>query len=80
MAKEKPFEAKIDAFYKKNTIDMMMFGWVMAITKILPAVRQKQAICMFLEYMGLSEDDYPLRSAEQTIRRIKQNYLWRTKK
>jgi len=80
MPKEKPFENKIESLYKKSSIDLMMFAWVSAITKILPAVRQVKAIEMFQEWMGLSEDDYPAECAKVTYSRIKQDFNWRTKK
>lgn len=79
MAKEKPYEKKINAFYKKNSIDLMMFSWVTAVTKILPAVTRSQAIDMFMAWIELSEDDYPMNSAKITYSRIKQNFIWRKK-
>ena len=80
MPKEKPFESRIETLYKKNGVDLMMFAWVTAITKILPAVSQVKAIEMFQEWLGLSEDDYPAESAKVTYSRIKQDFIWRTKK
>ena len=80
MPKEKPFEKKIDAFYKKNSIDIMMFGWVASITEVLPAVSITQAIEMFKKWVELSDDDYPTSSAKIIYSRIKQNFNWRTKK
>jgi len=80
MSKEKPFEHKIAAFYKKCSIDMMMFGCVMGITEVLPAVNIDRAIEIFKKWMDLSEDDYPTNSARITYSRIKQDFIWRTKK
>lgn len=80
MPKEKPFEKKIDAFYKKNCIDIMMFGWVTSITEVLPAVDITHAIEMFKKWVELSDDDYPTSSAKIIYSRIKQNFNWRTKK
>lgn len=111
MSKQKPFEANIDGFYKKCSIDMALFGWVEGwiggyesgwvegITKILPAVTEQQAredlrrklqtknitvsekkaIEKFLDYMKLSEDDYPITSAQSIYSRIKNDFLWKTK-
>jgi len=79
MSKEKPFEGKISNLYKKNSIDSMMFGWVSGISEVLPAVSVNQAIEMFKEWIGLSEDDYPTNSARITYSRIKQDFIWRKK-
>lgn len=76
MPKEKPYEGRIDNFYKKKTIDIMMFSWVNCLGRNLPAVSQTKAIENFLAYMGLSEDDYPLDSAKVIYSQIKQDFLW----
>jgi hypothetical protein len=80
MSKEKPFEGKISSFYKKNCIDVMMFGWVAGTTEVLPAVSVNQAIEMFKKWVDLSEDDYPTNSAKITYSRIKQDFIWRKEK
>lgn len=76
MPKEKPYEGRIENFYKKKTIDIMMFAWVSCLEKNLPAVSQTKAIENFLAYMGLSEDDYPFDSAKVIYSQIKQDFLW----
>jgi hypothetical protein len=79
MSKEKPFENKIQAFYKKNAIDLVMFGYVLGMRRGLPAVNINKSIELFLDEFGLSEDDYPLRSAIVTYERILKDY-WTSKK
>jgi hypothetical protein len=76
MPKEKPYECRIENFYKKKTIDIMMFAWVSCLEKNLPAVSQAKAIENFLAYMRLSEDDYPFDSAKVIYSQIKQDFLW----
>ena len=74
MSKEKPFENKIPAFYKKNAIDIAMFGWVLGMRRGLPAVKTNKSIELFLHEFKLSEDDYPLRSALVTYERIQKEF------
>lgn len=87
MEKKQPFRDKVEFIYDKDielvykkTIDLMMFAWVTSITEVLPAVGQKQAIGKFLEWMELSEDEYPSASAKAAYLRMKNKFIWRTKK
>ncbi len=82
MSKEKPFEGKIQAFYKKNAIDLAMFGFVEGIKWALPAMDRSthKCICGFLAKFGLTEDDYPIDSAMRTYTRISEDFLWLDKK
>ena len=75
MPKEKPFLIKIDAFYKKPIEDIFMLGYVLGLKRGLPAVSDKQAIMLWLEEMGLTEDDYSIRVAQQIYIDVKKTYL-----
>ena len=83
MLKEKLFENRIQAFYKKNAIDLMLFAYVKGSKHALPAMDKDSATnrCVesFLKEFDLSEDDYPLRSAIVTYERILKDY-WASKK
>ncbi len=74
MSKEKPFENKIPAFYKKNAIDIGMFFYVMGMRRGLPAVKTTKCVELFLNELKLGEDDYPLRSALVTYERIQKEF------
>ena len=77
MSKEKPFENRIPAFYKKNAIDLMLFAYVMGMRRGLPAVKIGKSIELFLNDFGLTEDDYPIESAIRTHTRITEDFLWK---
>lgn len=83
MSKEKPFENKIPAFYKKNAVDLMMFGFVRGVKHTLPSMDRDSATnrCVesFLKEFGLTEDDYPIESAMRTHTRITEDFLWKDK-
>jgi hypothetical protein len=78
VSKEKPFESKLSAFYKKTAIDLMMFGYVMGMRRGLPAVKIGKSVELFLDEFGLQED-YPLDSAIRTHTRITEDFLWKEK-
>jgi hypothetical protein len=79
VSKEKPFENKIPAFYKKNAIDLILFGYVIGMRRGLPAVKISKSIELFLDDFGLQED-YPMDSAIRTHTRVTEDFLWLDKK
>jgi hypothetical protein len=80
MSKEKPFENRIPAFYKKNAIDMALFGYVKGMRRGLPTVKINKSIRLFLDDFGLNEDEYPEDSAVRAYTRIAEDFLWLDKK
>lgn len=79
MSKEKPFENKILAFYKKNAIDLVMFGYVTGCQDTLPSLKTNRCVERFLKKFDLNEDDYSIESALRTYTRILKDY-WTSKK
>jgi hypothetical protein len=75
MSKEKPFENRIPAFYKKNAVDLMLFAYVCGMRRALPAVKTNKCVELYLNEFELSEDDYPLRSAIVTYERLLKDYF-----
>jgi len=65
----------LPAFYKKNAIDLVMFGYVKGMTDALPAVKICKAVERYLCEFGL-EEDYPADSAMRTYTRICEDFLW----
>lgn len=76
MSKTKPFEKRIPAFYRKSTIDLLMFDWINA-AKFYNKTTIEQAFDDFLEYYGIDQEDYSLDSAKINYNRIKTNFLWK---
>lgn len=75
MPKEKPFLVNIPAFYKKPIEDIFMLGYVLGLKRGLPAVSDKQAILLWIEEMGLTEDDYSITVAQNIYIEAKKTYL-----
>jgi len=79
MSKIKPFEKRIPAFYRKSTIDLLMFDWINA-AKFYNQVTIEKAFDDFLEFYGIDQEDYPLDSAKVCYNTIKTNFLWKEAK
>ena len=75
MPKTNAYEGKIPAFYRRKTIDMLMFAHVTALHERYD-VKLEDAIDDFLDLYGVDEDDYPIESARTTYNRIRNNFIW----
>jgi hypothetical protein len=75
MSREKPFENRLPALYKKTAVDLIMFGYVLGLRRGLPAVTIQKALNCFLNDFGL-EEDYHLESAKVSYFRITRDVLW----
>lgn len=75
MPRDKPYAKKIPVFYRKQTIDILLFAHVTALQQYqMPIV---DAIQNFRETYGLTEDDYPMESARVTFTNMRNAFLWR---
>ena len=70
MPKNKPIEKKIDPLYRASTIDVMMVVWVEALRSKVP-LSITSCIKDFYNYFNLSEDDYPLDTANVIYQRMR---------
>ena len=66
----KGYKLNIHKFYTFNTLDMVLFGYVLGVTQALPSVPINTAIAMWLERFNLCEDSYCHDAARQTYYRI----------
>lgn len=70
MPKCKNYMINIPRFYKWQTFDHLMFGYVEGLMKALPAMSVTDAILLFLKEYDLSEDEYCFENARGTYYRI----------
>lgn len=70
MPKCKNYSASVPRFYKFQTFDHVMFGYVQGLRKALPSMKIQEALLIFLNTFGLTEDDYCLDNARATYYRI----------
>jgi hypothetical protein len=75
MSKEKPFERKIPALYKKSAVDLLMFAYVCGFRRGRPGDNYKNMIECFLEDFELDEDDYSIECAIRTYQRLRKDYF-----
>ena len=80
MPKIKDYINKIPTFYRRQTIDLLMFSHVTAIREYTHDgkynVTIEEAILNFMLVYGIPYDDYPMDSAKTTYTRLQQNFLW----
>lgn len=70
MPKCKNYLVDIDKFYKFQTFDHLMFGYVQGLRKALPSMKVSQAIKLFLEAFAIEEDNYCFETARGQYYRI----------
>lgn len=63
------YEVNIPRFYRQNSIDLILFGWVKGMQTSLPAMETNKAIQLFLDHFKISEDDYCFESAHNSYYR-----------
>lgn len=80
MPKCKNYLLNIDRFYKFQTFDHIMFGYVQGLRKALPSMSVSDAIKQFLKSFDIQEDDYCYDAARQTYYRILGAIVERTDK
>lgn len=69
------YEKKIPEFYRRRTLEILLFAHVTALVEqcdmaLEPAIRN------FLDLYGIDEDDYPVKSALVLYNRIRNNFIW----
>lgn len=53
----------IPKIYKRNTTDLLLFGYVSGIKTAMPSMTVRDCIKLFQDEFNLTEDDYPLETA-----------------
>ena len=75
MPKTNEYEGRIPAFYRRKTIEILMFAHVTALHE-RNGVTLEEAIDDFLELYGIPEREYPVESALTTYNRIRNNFIF----
>lgn len=76
MPKNKGLYVNLPRLLKRQAVDLIMLGYVMGYRHVsaIPVLQIRKGIQLFMEDMGLSEDDYPLDSAIVTYYRMLKEY------
>lgn len=83
MPRNKKYENKIPAFYRKSALDLMLFTHATAVREFEGQsdngrykVSIEEAIQHFFDVYCISTDDFPMESALTTYVRMQQNFLY----
>lgn len=71
MPKEREYEKRIPALYRRKVMDVFMYGYVCGVRDHLPSVTIKAAIESFLSKHKIPEDDFNLETAVQAFYKIR---------
>jgi len=75
MAKANEIMKPVHRFYRKNQMDLLMFGFVTGIKRVLPSVSITQAIDLFQDHYQLTEPtDFNCDSARITYNRMRDEF------
>ena len=75
MPRNKEYENRIPAFYRKNTLDVMLFVHVTAMHE-RNKMELKDAINDFFSLYGIDEEEFPMGNALKVYHRVRVNFLW----
>ena len=75
MPRSKEYENRIPAFYRRQTIDIMLFVHVTAMHE-RNEMDLKDAIKDFFELYGIDEDEFPMGNALKVYHRIRVNFAY----
>lgn len=73
--RKKPFTSDICRIYKSQAEDLLLFAWVTGIQRVAPGAKIKSCILLFMEHFNLSEDQYPLDTAEVAYHTMKRKFF-----
>ena len=74
MPQKKKIVGKLIHIYEKQTIDLLLFAYVVALTTHLPGVTAKQAIFEFMKYFEITEEDISFETLQMQYQRIKSDF------
>jgi len=74
MPRDKKFYIDIPKMYRYDTIDKLMFGYIMGIQDGMPSLTLKRGMEMFMDKYNLDEDNYPMEQGLQTWYRMFESY------
>lgn len=73
MPKPKKIELSIPAFYRRQAIDILLFGHV---TALLPEKTIREAVYNFIETYSIDPADYDIDTALVVYNNMKQKFLY----
>jgi len=73
MPKFKACTKLVPKIYKRNYENIMLFSWVNAQKKIVPAVTIEQAIWSYFKFAGI--EDWDMESARVTYQQMQKEFL-----
>lgn len=75
MPKRTAIENQIPALYKRNALNLSLFGYIRGARAALHTISVPEAIGMFMEEYGLDDDDINRLSALNTYNRMQKELL-----
>ncbi len=75
MPRTNEYEGKIPMFYRRRTLELMMFTHVTLLHERYEFTLEA-ALDDFLEMYGIDEKEYPVESALTIYNRIRNNFVW----
>jgi hypothetical protein len=73
--RQKKIFVEVKPLYKKNALDLIMFGYVMGMLRVIPTMTALEGIKMFIEDNDLSEEEYPFESAKTAFYMMRAEYV-----
>lgn len=75
MPKENKVESKIGAIYKKNALNLLLYGFVTGVRATLHTVTIEKAVGMFMEAYELSDEDFNCDSAVASFGKMQKEFI-----
>ena len=74
MGRKKVF-VDVPSLYRKQALDLIMFGFVHGVQTAMPSVSAREAIKIFAEKNDLEEGDFPIESAQTAFFRMRTDFI-----
>ena len=68
------YENKIPYFYRRKTLEILLFGHVTALHE--QGMTLEEAIKDFQKLYNIDEEEYPVESAKVIYNRVRNNFIW----
>ena len=75
MPRNKEYENRIPKFYRRQTLDIMLFVHVTAMIS-RKDMELKDAVNDFFALYGIDEEEFPMGNALKVYHRVRVNFLW----
>ena len=71
---DKHISISVPKMYRRNSLDLIMFGFVEGMKAALPSLTIQECLIMFQRKASLSDNEYPLESARMAYYRMQKEY------